>query len=111
MTLPFDSWAVRAAALFFGPFVHEDVAAAMAAAFIHEYDMPVAGAFATLYAGVFVSDILIFVLGRLALWGGIALGGVLASIAFLVAVALAVAYPNLPDISDISDICEIPFMS
>jgi len=43
------------------------------------------------------------VLGRLALWGGIALGGVLASIAFLVAVALAVAYPNLPDISDISD--------
>jgi membrane protein DedA with SNARE-associated domain len=66
VTLPFDSWAVRAAALFLGPFVHEDVAAAMAAAFIHEYDMPVAGAFATLYAGVFVSDILIFVLGRLA---------------------------------------------
>lgn len=40
---------------------------------------------------------------RLAVWAGIALGGLLASVAFLVAVALSVAYPNLPDISDISD--------
>lgn len=56
----------RFVALFFGPFLNEDVAAAMAAVLIHEYDVPVAFAFATLYAGVFTSDILIFALGRLA---------------------------------------------
>ena len=40
---------------------------------------------------------------RLTLWGaGLALAGVL-SILMVVAVALAVAYPNLPDISDLSD--------
>ena len=42
-------------------------------------------------------------LGRAALWGaGLALAGLL-SVLVLVAVALAVAYPNLPDISDLSD--------
>ncbi len=42
-------------------------------------------------------------LTRLALWfGGIALAG-LASLLIIVGVALAVAYPNLPDISDLSD--------
>jgi penicillin-binding protein 1A len=41
--------------------------------------------------------------GRAALWGvGLALAGVL-SVLVLVAVALAVAYPNLPDISELSD--------
>ena len=41
--------------------------------------------------------------GRAALWGaGLALAGML-SVLILVAVALAVAYPNLPDISDLSD--------
>ena len=40
---------------------------------------------------------------RLALWaGGLALAG-LASILMIVAIALAVAFPNLPDISDLSD--------
>jgi len=43
------------------------------------------------------------VLGRLALWAAMALGGLLASIGLLGAIALAAAYPNLPDISDISD--------
>ena len=42
-------------------------------------------------------------LGRAAVWGaGLALAGLL-SVLILVAVALAVAYPNLPDISDLSD--------
>ena len=42
-------------------------------------------------------------LGRAAIWGaGLALAGLL-SVLVLVAVALAVAYPNLPDISDLSD--------
>jgi len=40
---------------------------------------------------------------RLALWGGgVAAAGVL-SVVLLVAVALAVAFPNLPDVSDLSD--------
>lgn len=40
---------------------------------------------------------------RIALWGGgLALAGML-SILLLVAIALAVAFPNLPDISDLSD--------
>jgi penicillin-binding protein 1A len=40
---------------------------------------------------------------RLTLWtGGIVLAGV-ASVAIIIGVALAVAYPNLPDISDLSD--------
>ncbi|MDP3137240.1 MAG: PBP1A family penicillin-binding protein [Burkholderiaceae bacterium] len=40
---------------------------------------------------------------RLLLWvGGLALAG-MATLALLVAVALAVAYPNLPDITDLSD--------
>src|SRR5665647_1753779 len=40
---------------------------------------------------------------RIALWGGgLALAGML-SILIIVAIAMAVAFPNLPDISDLSD--------
>ena len=40
---------------------------------------------------------------KLSLWGGGLLLSVVAGIVLFVAVALAVAYPNLPDISDLSD--------
>ena len=40
---------------------------------------------------------------KLSLWGGGLLLAVVAGIVLFVAVALAVAYPNLPDISDLSD--------
>lgn len=42
-------------------------------------------------------------LKRLALWGGGLLLGALASLLLVISVALAVAYPNLPDVSDLLD--------
>jgi penicillin-binding protein 1A len=42
-------------------------------------------------------------LKRAALWGGALLLGVLVSVLLVVGVALAVAYPNLPDVTDLSD--------
>ena len=42
-------------------------------------------------------------LKRVALWGAGLTLGLLASLLLVVAVALAVAYPNLPDVSDLSD--------
>ena len=42
-------------------------------------------------------------LKKCALWGGAIAAGALVSILLVVAVALAVAYPNLPDVTDLSD--------
>ena len=42
-------------------------------------------------------------LKKCAFWGGTIAAGALASILLVVAVALAVAYPNLPDVTDLSD--------
>lgn len=42
-------------------------------------------------------------LKKCAFWGGTIAAGTLASILLVVAVALAVAYPNLPDVTDLSD--------
>ena len=53
-------------ALFFAPFLHEDVAIVMAATFIHGLGLQPGLAFASLYAGVVVSDLLIYMLGRAA---------------------------------------------
>ena len=40
---------------------------------------------------------------RIALWGGGALLAAVLSLLIVIAIALAVAFPNLPDISDLSD--------
>ena len=66
MTLPAPPHhrALQCAALFFAPFLHEDVAVVMAATFIHELGLHPAVAFGSLYAGVVASDLLIYALGR-----------------------------------------------
>lgn len=53
-------------ALFFAPFLHEDVAVVMAATFIHGLELNPMLAFTALYAGVVLSDLLIYTLGRTA---------------------------------------------
>lgn len=50
----------------FRPFLHEDVAIIMAAAFIHQCKLPIFQAFGSVYAGVIVSDVSIYWLGRAA---------------------------------------------
>jgi len=62
----FQQWLVECVTLFWMPFLHEDVAIVTAATFIHELGLPITLAFGSLYAGVVVSDLLIFFLGRMA---------------------------------------------
>src|SRR5262252_3410141 len=43
------------------------------------------------------------ILGRIALGLGVALGAVVGAVALLAGIALAVAYPNLPEVSSLTD--------
>lgn len=61
-----NSWIGYCLALFFLTFAHEDVAI-VAAAFAHvEYDLPLLWAGLSVYAGIVISDLSIYALGRLA---------------------------------------------
>ncbi len=57
---------LKCVTLFFAPFLHEDVAIVMAAGFIHQFKLPILLAFGSLYAGVIVSDVAIYWIGRAA---------------------------------------------
>jgi len=60
------SWVAESLALFLIPFVHEDVAIVGAAALIVDQAIPVTLAFASLYAGIVLSDFAVYGCGVLA---------------------------------------------
>lgn len=63
---PGDGWTIELLALFFIPFVHEDVAIVGATLLIVEHGMPAHSAILSLYAGIVSSDVFLYGLGMVA---------------------------------------------